>query len=195
GDDPQVYLKQQQSEIHTHLTAIQNDLKRIPGLTLDEQGNFHLARLEPDVPEEARVLSRYLYAMLPRIDLPDLLKEVNDWTNFLGACTHLLSGEPLRGNAIFPLLAAIMGTGMNLGLTKLAAATPYSYGELSWAMDWYVREDTLRRGLPILGNFLLPHPFCQSRGTGMGSAPGRCRGGLGVRGANPPCERARFSRP
>jgi hypothetical protein len=99
SDDPQVYLKQQQTEIHTHLTAIQNDLTGIPGLTLDEAGNFHLARLEPDVPEEARVLSRQLYAMLPRIDLPDLLTEVNDWTNFLGACTHLLSGEPLHGSA------------------------------------------------------------------------------------------------
>jgi Tn3 transposase DDE domain len=144
SDDPQVYLKQQQTEIHTHLTAIQHDLAGIPGLTLDEAGNFHLARLEPDVPEEARVLSRHLYAMLPRIDLPDLLTEVNDWTSFLGACTHLLSGESLHGSAIFPLLAAMMGTGMNLGLTKLAAASPYTYGELSWAMDWYVREDTLR---------------------------------------------------
>jgi hypothetical protein len=73
-------------------------------LALDEAGNFHLARLEPDVPEEAHALSRWLYAMLPRIDLPDLLKEVNDWTGFLGACTHLLSGESLRGNAVFPLL-------------------------------------------------------------------------------------------
>jgi TnpA family transposase len=194
SDDPQVYLKQQQSEIHTHLTAIQNDVKRIPGLTLDEQGNFHLARLEPDVPEEARALSRYLYAMLPRIDLPDLLKEVNDWTNFLGACTHLLSGEPLRGNAIFPLLAAIMGTGMNLGLTKLAAATPYTYGELSWAMDWYVREDTLRRVLTILDNFVLHHPFSQSWGTGTRSSSDGLRVRLGVQAANADRNAAHFHR-
>ncbi|MBC8162980.1 MAG: Tn3 family transposase, partial [Roseiflexaceae bacterium] len=59
-------------------------------------------------------IKRQCYALVPRIDLPDLLAEVNDWTHMLDQFTHLQRDVPLTSRAAHPLLAAIMGTGLNM---------------------------------------------------------------------------------
>jgi TnpA family transposase len=69
-----------------------------------------------------------------------------------------------------------------------------TYGELSWAMDWYVREDTLRRTLTILDNFVLHHPFSRSWGTGMRSSSDGLRVRLGVQAVNADRNAAHFHR-
>jgi TnpA family transposase len=182
--DAHAYLAQQEQAIHDALRALQRDLDQIPGLSVDRQGQLHLSRLEPAVPAAAVQMSRRIYGRVPRIDLPDLLGEVLRGTGFLHPFTHLRDGTPLDGDAGLPLLAAIMGSGLNLGLTTLAGASPFSYRELSWAMDWFVREETLRAGLVILDNAVLRHPFSRAWSTGTHSSSDGLRIQLGVQAAN-----------
>lgn len=184
GEDVHAYLSEQEQGIHEQLLALQRDLNSTPGLSLDAQGQLHLGRLEPDVPDEAKDLRRRLYAMLPRIDLPDLLIEVNDWVQLHTYFTHLQEGSELNNGEELRLLAAIMGTGMNLGLTKLAAATPYRYTDLSWVIDWFVRDETLKAALGALDNFVLHHPFSKSWGTGTRSSSDGLRIRMGVQAAH-----------
>lgn len=53
-----------------------------------EKGKLSLARLEKDVPEEAKKFSASLYQMLPRIKLTDLLMDVAHITGFHEQFTH-----------------------------------------------------------------------------------------------------------
>lgn len=84
-----------------------------------EQGSLRIHRLERDVPEDAKKLSAKLYNMLPRIKLTDLLLEVSNWTGFEQQLIH----AP-KGDEIIISLAAMMAMGTNIGLTKMADATP-----------------------------------------------------------------------
>jgi hypothetical protein len=106
-------------------------------------------------------------------------------TGFLDQFTHLQSGAPLDGPAALPLLAAIMGNGLNLGLSQLANASLFSSRELSWALDWFVRDETLRAALAVLDNaVVLRHPFSRSWSTGTRSSSDGLRIQLGVQAAN-----------
>ena len=136
------------------------------------------------MPAAAAQLSRRLYAQLPRIDLPDLLLEVQRGTRFLDAFTHLHDGTPLDGPAALPLLAALMGSGLNLGLSTLANASAFAARELSWALDWFVRDETLRAALVVLDNAVLRHPFSRTWGSGSRSSSDGLRVQLGVQAAN-----------
>jgi TnpA family transposase len=182
--DARAYLNAKEQAIHEALQNLQRDLDQIPGLSLDNQGELHLSRLEPAVPPAAAKLSRRIYARVPRVDLPDMLLEVLRGTGFLDHFTHLQTGTPLEGAAALPLLAAIMGSGLNLGLRQLENASPFSYRELSWALDWFVREETLRAALITLDNAVLRHPFSRSWSTGTRSSSDGLRVQLGVQAAN-----------
>jgi len=182
--DAQTYLAERTQEIHQHLIALQGELGPTSGLTIDDMGQFHLSSLEALVPPEAKAFSRSLYRLVPRLDLADMLREVNRWTHFLDCCTHQTTGLPLPEDEAMPLLAAIMATGLNLGLTTMAGACSFTYRQMSWASDWYLREDTLLRGLEVLDNFVLHQPLALSFGDGTRSSSDGLRIRLAVQAAN-----------
>ena len=180
----QAYLEERADRIHTQLVSLQQELGPESGLTLADDGTLHLAALEAVVPTAAKTLSRRAYRLLPRINLPDLLREVNEWTGFLDQATHLTTELPLFRDESTTLLAALMGTGMNLSLTSLAKASPFTYRQLAWASDWYLREDTLRSMLVTLDNFVLRQPFARMWGDGTRSSSDGLRLRVGVQAPN-----------
>ena len=68
---------------------------------------------------------------LIHLPLADLLLEVENWTGFLRHFTHLTSGDAPVGAHKLVLVAALMGMGMDLGLSKMAEVCPYTYRQLS----------------------------------------------------------------
>ena len=68
------------------------------------------------------------------------------------------------------LVAGLMGMGMNYGLSKMADSCPYSYRQLSWSVDWHIREETLLTALATLDNFVLNLPFARIWGDGTSSS-------------------------
>ncbi|TKI89956.1 hypothetical protein FC695_35140, partial [Bacillus cereus] len=76
--------------------------------------------------------SSKLYHMLPRIKLTDLLIEVAHWTGFEQQFIHASTNKPPKGEEIITSLASLMAMGTNVGLTKMAEATPgISYHQLA----------------------------------------------------------------
>jgi hypothetical protein len=74
------------------------------------------------------------------------------------------------------LVAGLMGMGMNYGLSKMADSCPYSYRQLSWSVDWHIREETLLTALATLDNFVLTLPsFPQQSSTITASRTGKSR--------------------
>jgi hypothetical protein len=83
-----------------------------------------ISRLEEDVPEEAKKFSASLYSVLPRIKLTDLLMDVAYITGFNEQFTHASNNRKPDKEETIIIMAALLGMGMNIGLSKMAEATP-----------------------------------------------------------------------
>ncbi len=185
NSDAQAYLTAKQQEIAQRLVALQESIGTVEGsLTLDEKGHLHLPQLEKAVPEDVERLKKRVYELLPHVPLADLLLEVDAWTGFLRHFTHLTSKDVPVGTQKLELVAALMGMGMNLGLEKMAESCPYTYRQLSWSIDWHVREETLLAALASLDNFVLAAPLSSAWGDGTTSSSDGMRFHIGVQAAN-----------
>jgi TnpA family transposase len=184
-NEAEAYLTTKEAEIKEKLAALQTSIGTVEGsLRLDEKGKLHLPPLEKEVPDEVERLSSRLYGLLPHLPLADLLLEVDNWTGFLRHFTHLTSGDAPVGTQKLELVAALMGMGMNLGLVKMAEACPYTYRQLSWSVDWHIREETLLSAQACLDNFVLGAPLTRAWGDGTTSSSDGMRVIVGVKAAN-----------
>jgi len=83
--------------------------------------------------------------MMPNLRITSLLAEVDRWTGFSGAFTHLHSGAPADDRRV--ALTAVLADATNLGLTRMAEACAVaSYRQLAWTAAWHLREGNLPPG-------------------------------------------------
>jgi hypothetical protein len=114
-------------------------------------GELRISPLKAATPDEAEPLAERLYGMLPNARITGLLAEVDRWTGFGAALTHLHSGLPAEDSRV--VLTAVLADATNLGLTRMAdACTVASYRQLAWIAGWHLREETYRRALAVLVN-------------------------------------------
>jgi hypothetical protein len=112
-------------------------------------GELTISPLKAVTPEEAEHLADRLYGMVPNARVTSVLAEVDRWTGFSSAFTHLHTGRPADDPRI--VLTAMLADATNLGLTRMAeACTVASYRQLAWIDAWHLREETYRGGLAIL---------------------------------------------
>lgn len=125
--------------------------------------------LENAVPEEAEALGKKIYGLLPLIKITDLLKEVDQWTDFTDKFIHLKSGNKSEDKNM--LLTVILSDAINLGLRKMSEASPgTSYAKLSWLQAWYIRDETYSSALAEIINTQSKHPFSSYWGEGKTSS-------------------------
>jgi TnpA family transposase len=116
-----------------------------------KDGELKITPLKAATPEEAETLADRLYATVPNLRITSLLAEVDRWTGFSSAFTHLHSETPAGDRRI--VLTAVLADATNLGLTRMAkACSVASYRQLAWTAAWHLREETYRRALAILVN-------------------------------------------
>jgi TnpA family transposase len=140
----------------------------LPDVSL-EKGVLKITPIEKSTPPEAEALAARLYAMLPRIRVTDLLSEVARWTLFTECFTHLRSGETVADPQI--LMAGLLADGLNLGLTRMAeACTIASLGQLAWAADWHIRDETYALALRRLVDHQQREPLAAIFGSGFASS-------------------------
>ena len=163
----QEYLIQRNAALNDRLEYISKNLDSLEGINIDKS-RIRLDRLEKDTPEEAKALSQTLYNMLPRVKLTDLLMEVSNWTGFDEHLTHASNNRPQKSEGKSIVMAAIMAMGTNIGLTKMAEATPgITYHQMANAAQWRLHEDSLNKAQAILVNF--QHHLSLSKHWGDGS--------------------------
>ena len=138
-------LERRLAEVSAKAAADQLEDVRING------NELKITPLKAVTPEEAETLADRLYAMMPNLRITSLLAEVDRWTGFSGAFTHLHSGAPADDRRV--VLTAVLADATNLGLTRMAeACSVASYRQLAWTAAWHLREETYRRALAILVN-------------------------------------------
>ncbi|TDD24792.1 Tn3 family transposase [Nonomuraea diastatica] len=108
-------------------------------------------------------------AMLPRIDLPELLLEVHAWTGFLDAYVHLADISTRMNDLPRSLVALLISEACNVGLTPVIKAgdEALTRGRLSHVDQNYVRGETHAAANAILIEHQGRVPIVASWGGGL----------------------------
>jgi len=89
--------------------------------------------------------------LLPRIEITDLLVEVDIWIKFTDQFTYLHSDMVFTDKKA--LFAAILSDRINLGHKKMAdACADISVGRFRSASDWYIRDENYANALAQITN-------------------------------------------
>jgi hypothetical protein len=159
------YLKERRALLERRLAEV--NAKALADTLEDvriKAGEMRITPLKAITPEEADALADRLYGMLPLARVTDLLAEVDGWTGFSSAFTHLHTGLPASDRRV--VLTAILADATNMGLTRMAdACTVASYRQLAWNAGWHLREDTYRQGFAKLVNAQHSQPLASLFGA------------------------------
>jgi len=171
-----------------NLRALDENVPQNPKLEIHED-QFHVARLEKlATPKSARELKRRIQRMLQLRHLPDLLQEVQGWTNFLSAFTRASTGRPITGEDIaerLKLLTCLIAEGCIIGLTQMALHGPgLTYDKLEETHFNYIREETLQLAAAALVNFHLSQWLPAAWGQGFTSSSDARMYGVPARALN-----------
>lgn len=178
------YIEERIEALNKRLKFVSSNINDLQGVNL-EQGKLHVNRLEKDIPDEARSFSCSLYELLPRVKLPDLLMEVAHWTGFHEQFIHASSNRVPSEEETKILMAALMAMGTNIGLTKMAEATPsISYRQMANAVEWRLYEDALQKAQAVLVNFHHKLELSSFWGDGTTSSSDGMRMQIGVSAIN-----------
>lgn len=153
---------------------------KLNGVSL-ENSRLHLSRLEKDTPQEAKDFSSSLYDLLPRVKLTDLLMEVAHWTGFHEQFVHASTNRIPNEEETTILMAALIALGTNIGMTKMAEATPdISYRQMANATQWRLYEDAMSKAQSVLVNFHHKLSLSSYWGDGTTSSSDGMRVQIGV---------------
>ena len=131
-----------------------------------ENGELRVERLRSEVPDGAGDLVLDLYQRMPEIRITDLLLDVDKATGFTDAFTHLRTGAPC--NDTIGLLNVVLAEGLNLGLSKMAAATDsHDFFQLARLSRWHVESDAIRLALATVIEAHARLPMAQFWGEGL----------------------------
>ncbi len=174
------YLEERTTSLSNRLRWISDNIDALEGVNV-ERGRLHVQRLEKDVPEEAKQYSATLYSMIPRVKLTDLLLEVASWTGFDEQFIHASTNKPPKSDEKAITLATLMAMGTNIGLTKMADATPgISYHQMANASQWRMYDDAMNRAQATLVNFHHRRSLVSYWGDGSTSSSDGMRVQVGV---------------
>lgn len=174
------YMQERLSSLNKRLDWLSNNLKQLDNVTITN-GTISISRLEKDVPNEAKQLSASLYKMLPRIKLTDLLLDIAKLTGFHEQFTHASTDRKPDQEETILLMAALLGMGTNIGLSKMADATPgVTYKQLASVSQWRMHEDAIVKAQSVLVNFHNKLNLSSSWGDGTTSSSDGMRMKVGV---------------
>lgn len=149
-------------------------LDRVNQLLSDKEGKVRLENGEivvsplsaEDRPESAVLLENQITKRLPRVDLADLLIEVDRWTRFSDRFEHAGGAQPRSKTLLTHLYASLLGQACNFGLEQMAQITDIPYRRLAWCTTWYLREETLKSAITAIINYHHHLPLTQCWGGG-----------------------------
>ena len=147
------YLQERSEVLENKFKWFSKNINNLDGVTI-EKTKIRINRLERETPIEANQLSKRLYKMVPKIKLPDLLLEVSKWTGFDKNFIHALTGYSVRGKEQRILIAALMGIGTNVGLSKMSDSTPgISYKQMANTVQWRLYDEAIKKAQATLVNY------------------------------------------
>ena len=118
-------------------------------------------------PKSADVLADLITERMPRIDITELLAEVDTWVHFSDHFKHATGGNRRNPGFLHHLYACLWAQAGNFGLSQMAQNTGIGHQQLLWCNTWYIREATLRAAYSAMVDYHHALPLSQSWGSGM----------------------------
>jgi len=120
-------------------------------------------------------LKEQVEEVIPHVDLPEVLLEVNQWTGFADEFTHISHGNARVKDLSISICAILLAEACNIGLDPLVRPEipALTKGRLSWVQQNYIRQETLTRANARLVEAQTRIPLAQNWGGGeVASADG-----------------------
>ena len=118
-------------------------------------------------PPSLMLLRKLIDERLPRVDITELLIEVNNLTGFSNSFQHL-DGVATRSKSLLTqLYACVLAQACNLGFKQMAASASLPYRSLLWCNRWYLRDGTLDEAITKLVNYHHAVPLSSLWGGGV----------------------------
>ena len=137
---------------------------KLEGVRL-EAGTLLVTPLASEVPAAAEELNLELNDMYPLIEVPDLLREVHEWTGFADQFTHVRTGDMPQN--IAAMLAGTLADATNLGPKRMAGASKgISAHQIGWMRMFHARTETYRAAQASVTDAHARHPHALLWGNG-----------------------------
>ena len=162
-------LKQELDEAYRRTAANFKDNAAVRIEHKDGKDNLVLTPLDKLVdPPSLMTLKRQVAAMLPKVDLPEVLLEINARTRFTKEFTHLSQANSRVDDLHISICAVLLAEACNIGLEPLVRPEipALTRGRLSWVQQNYIRQETLIRANARLVDTQTHIPLAQIWGGG-----------------------------
>ena len=147
------FLKERNLALNERLKWISKNIDNLEDISI-HNGKISIARLEREIPEEAKILSSKLYKLIPKIKLTNLIIDIANLTNFHEEFIHASTNKKPDKDDFITLIASLIAMGTNIGLTKMAdAVSNISYKQMAHISQWRLHEDALNRAQTKLVNY------------------------------------------
>lgn len=112
-------------------------------------------------PPSLKLLKEQVASLLPRVDLPELMLEVQQWTDFASEFTHVREGRARVDDLPLSTCAALLAEACNIGLEPLTnwGYAPLTRSRLAWVQQNYIRAETLTQANARLVDYHSRLPF------------------------------------
>jgi TnpA family transposase len=128
-----------------------------------------------DEPPSLITLRQWVYALLPRVDIPEVLLEIHAKTGFTNEFTHISEANARVTDLPISLCAILLAEACNIGIEPLIHQDipALTRGRLTWVQQNYIRAETLTKANARLVDYQAQIPLAQVWGGGeVASADG-----------------------
>lgn len=118
------------------------------------------------LPDDSVRLQAIVAERLPKVELAELLIEVDRWCNFTEHLIHAGGATSRTRDLPIHLYAATLAQACNFGLANMAEVADLSPRQLAWTTEWYLREESLRAAITAVVNHQHRLPLASMWGGG-----------------------------
>ncbi len=141
---------------------------KLEGVRL-EGGTLIVTPNAGEVPAAVEELNAEISELYPLVEVPDLLREVHEWTGFADCFTHVRTGDSPRN--VSAMLAGVLADATNLGPKRMASASKgISAHQIGWMRTFHARSETYRAAQACITDAHTRHPHAQLWGNGTTSS-------------------------
>jgi len=163
-------LQQRQKELQDSLYQLDCELARGSKVRI-EKGKLVSSPIEAlPLTESSKKLRELISERMPRLDITELLIEVDGWTHFTDCFEHAGGRQNRTRNLLVHLYASILAQACNFGSVNMADSSSITYDRLAWCTHWYLREETLKTATDTLVNYQYHQPLSWLWGGGIMSS-------------------------
>ena len=126
-------------------------------------------------PKSLKKLRKKVQSLLPHIDLPELVLELNSWVPFLDAFTHISESNSRVNDLQISICAVLIAQACNIGLEPVVqlGIPALEYDRLTWVEQNYFRSETIIQANSALVAYHSKLKLAQILGSGeVASADG-----------------------